>query len=197
MSRVMPAIRLRAFALARRAFALARDRSGVSAVEFALLLPLMVTLYVGGTEISQGVAIARKVTLTAHTVADLVSRVTSTSTSDLQNSLNAAVAVIAPYKPSNMTVTVSQVYIDSQGKPTIDWSCSYQGTAHPTGSPVILPPSAVVPSSYLIWGESQYNFTPQIGYVISGTLQLKDQIYMVPRMSSAVTFKPNNCPNFS
>ena len=32
---------------------LAGDERGVSAVEFALLLPLMVTLYLGGVEISQ------------------------------------------------------------------------------------------------------------------------------------------------
>src|SRR5436189_1298081 len=54
---------------------LRRDQAGVSAVEFAMLLPLMLTLYLGAVEISQGVAIDRKVTLTAHTVADLASQV--------------------------------------------------------------------------------------------------------------------------
>jgi Flp pilus assembly protein TadG len=197
MSRPTPLVRSRVRRFAERVLTLARDRRGVSAVEFALLLPLMVALYLGGTEISQAISISRKVTLTARTVADLVSRVTSTSTSDLQNSLNAAVAVMAPYQPALMTVTISQIYIDSQGRATIDWSCSYQGTARQAQSPVTLPNSVVNPSSYLVWGESQYNFTPQIGYVITGTLQLKDQIYMVPRMSSAVTFKPANCPTFS
>ena len=50
------------------------DERGISAVEFALLLPLMVTLYLGTVEVSQGVAIDRKVTLTARTVADLASQ---------------------------------------------------------------------------------------------------------------------------
>jgi Flp pilus assembly protein TadG len=183
--------------LRARAVKLVRDRRGVSSVEFALLLPLMIGLYVAGTEISQGIAIARKVTLTSRTVTDLVSRVTTTSTSDLQNSLNAAVAVIAPYTPGQMSVTVSQVKIDNSGKATIDWSCSYQGTAHQTGDAVTLPAAMVVPSSYLIWGESQYSFTPRIGYVISGTLRLKDQVYMVPRLSKNVSFSPANCPGFS
>lgn len=193
----MPTVRSRVRCLAECALRLARDRRAVSAVEFALLLPLMVTLYLGGTEISQAISIARKVTLTAHTVADLVSRVTSTSTSDLQNSLNAGLAVMAPYKSAPMSITISQIAIDAQGRATIDWSCSYQGTPHQAQSPVTLPNSMVIPSSYLVWGESQYNFKPQIGYVITGTLQLKDQTYMVPRMSSAVTFKPANCPDFS
>ena len=44
---------------------LARDRRGVSAVEFALVAPLMIGLYLGCVEISDGVAADRKVTLTA------------------------------------------------------------------------------------------------------------------------------------
>jgi Flp pilus assembly protein TadG len=183
--------------VAARAARLARDRRGVSAVEFALLLPLMIGLYVAGTELSQGIAIARKVTLTTRAVTDLVSRVTSTSTSDLQNSLGAAAAVVAPYATAPLSVTVSQIKIDNSGNATIDWSCSYQGTAHQTGDAVTLPASMVSPSTYLIWGESQYNFTPRIGYVISGTLRLKDQAYMVPRLSKNVGFSPANCPSFS
>ena len=54
---------------------LAGDERGVSAVEFAMLLPLMLTLYLGAVEISQGIGADRKVTLTARTVADLVSQV--------------------------------------------------------------------------------------------------------------------------
>ena len=42
---------------------LASDQRGVSAVEFAMLLPLMLTLYLGGVEVSQGISIDRKVTL--------------------------------------------------------------------------------------------------------------------------------------
>jgi Flp pilus assembly protein TadG len=183
--------------LLARAVKLVRDRRGVSSVEFALLLPLMIALYVGGTELSQGIGISRKVTLTARTVSDLVSRVTTTSTSDLQNSLNAAVAVIAPYTSGQMKVIISEISIDQNGKATIAWSCSYQGTAHQPGDPVTLPASMVLPSTYLIWGESQYSFTPAMGYVITGTLQLKDQFYMVPRQSKNVAFSPANCPSFS
>jgi hypothetical protein len=43
--------------LSRRVSSLRRDQRGVSAVEFAMLLPLMITLYLGCVEVSQGVAI--------------------------------------------------------------------------------------------------------------------------------------------
>ena len=98
--------------LSRRLSSLKRDERGVSAVEFAMLLPLMITLYLGAVEISQGVSINRKVTLTSRTVADLASQVSSISGGDMTNLLNASAAVIAPFPAGNLKVTVSQVSID-------------------------------------------------------------------------------------
>jgi Flp pilus assembly protein TadG len=170
------------------------DRRGTSALEFALLLPVMLTLYVAGTEISNAIAIDRKVTLTARTVTDLVSRASTISTSDMSDILAASAAVIAPYIPNNLTFTVSEVYVDNNGNAKVwGFSCSYQGTPRTIGDPVPLPPQLTINNSYLIWGEAQYNYTPPIAYVISGTLNLKDQIFMSPRMSSSVS-GPQTCP---
>jgi Flp pilus assembly protein TadG len=83
----------------------AQDKRGVSAVEFAMLLPLMITLYLGSVEVSQGIGIDRKVTLTTRTVADLASQVSSISNADMTNMLNASAAVIAPYDTSKLKVT--------------------------------------------------------------------------------------------
>jgi Flp pilus assembly protein TadG len=165
---------------------LARDERGVSAVEFAMLLPLMLTLYLGAVEISQGIAADRKVTLTARTVADLVSQTTSINNAEMLNSLNASSAVMAPYPVGNLKVTVTSVKIDAQGKATVDWSDSFNGTPRAKGSSVTVPTALNVPNSWLVWSEVQYAYTPTIGYVISGTLTLKDQIYMRPRLSDSV-----------
>ncbi len=50
------------------------DTRAVAAVEFAIVLPFMLLLYIGGVELGNGMAISVKVSETAHTVADLVSR---------------------------------------------------------------------------------------------------------------------------
>jgi Flp pilus assembly protein TadG len=170
------------------------DGRGTSAIEFALLLPVMLILYVAGIEISNGIAIDRKVTLTARTVTDLVSRASSISTGDMGDILAASAAVVAPYIPNNLSVTVSEVYVDNNGNARVwGFSCSYQGTVRNIGDTVPLPSQLTVNNSYLIWGEAQYNYTPSIAYVISGTLNLRDQIFMSPRMSSSVT-GPQTCP---
>ena len=166
-----------------------RDERGVSAVEFAMLLPLMVTLYLGAVEVSQGVAINRKVTLTSRTVADLVSQASAISLSDMSSLLKASVAVIAPYDASPLKVTVSQVKIDSNGNATVDWSETYQGTKRGKGSSVTLPSALKVNDSYLIWSEVSYNYVPTIGYVVTGAMNLTDQIYMRPRLSDKVVYQ--------
>jgi len=172
--------------LSRRLTSLRRDQRGVSAVEFAMLLPLMVTLYLGAVEISQGVAIHRKVTLTARTVADLASQVTTINNADMSNMLTAAQAVVAPFPSNQLKVTVTAVSIDANGVATVAWSDTLGGTARAVNSTVSLPSALNVPNSQLIWSEVQYNYVPTIGYVVTGALNLFDQIYMRPRLSDAV-----------
>ena len=175
-----------AVSLIRRCRDLAGDERGVSAVEFAMLLPLMVTLYLGGVEVSDGIGIDRKVTLSARTVADLVAQTNSINNSGMTNVLNAGATVMAPYSSTKMTIIVSSVSIDAAGKATIAWSDAKNTTARTVNSTVTLPTALNVPSTSLIWAEVQYSYTPQIGYVVTGTLALKDQIYMRPRLSDSV-----------
>jgi Flp pilus assembly protein TadG len=81
---------------------------------------------------------------------------------------------------------VSSVKIDSAGKATVAWSDPLNGTAQTMGSAVTSPAALNVANTSLIWSEVQYTYKPVIGYVMTGTLTLKDQIYMRPRVSDTV-----------
>jgi Flp pilus assembly protein TadG len=163
-----------------------RDERGVSAVEFAMVLPLMMTLYLGSVEVSQGVAIDRKVTMTARTVADLVSRVSSINNADMNNVMAATTAVLSPYSAGNAKVVVSLVTVDNVGVAKVAWSDTLNGTKHAVGDVVTLPTALAVPNTSLVWGEVSYAYTPDIGYMITGILNLKDQIFMRPRLSDSI-----------
>lgn len=169
---------------------LLRDERGVSAVEFAMLLPLMITLYLGGVEVSQAIAVDRKVTLVARSLGDLVAQSTTVTNSDMNNILSAAASVVQPFPDATLKVVVSSVTIDAQGVAKITWSDTKNGTAKTPGATVTLPAALNVANTSLIWAESQYAYTPTIGYVITGTMTLKDQIYMRPRLSDSVTRTP-------
>src|ERR1700755_1455005 len=81
----------------QRLVALWRDRSGVAATEFAVIVPLMLVLFFGVVEFSTGVAVDRKVTLVARTLSDLVSQNTSVTDTQFTNIFNAGTRVMSPY----------------------------------------------------------------------------------------------------
>ena len=54
------------------------DRA-IAAVEFALMLPLMLFIFVGVAQVGEAVAISRKVTITTRIVTDLVTQYATVS----------------------------------------------------------------------------------------------------------------------
>jgi Flp pilus assembly protein TadG len=169
---------------------LARDQRGVSAVEFALLAPVMIGLYLGCVETSDGVSADRKVSLTAAALANLTAQVATISASDMTNILNASSSVIAPYSASNLKITVTCISINSNKVATVKWSVTRNGTIN-SGS-ISVPSALAVPSSQLILAEASYAYTPTVGYTITGTLNLSDKMYMSPRIT-APTYGTTAC----
>jgi Flp pilus assembly protein TadG len=176
---------------ARRIADFIGDRGGVSAVEFALLLPMMMTLYLGSVETSQGIAVNRKVTLTAHTLADLASQYTDITNADMSNILAAGPAILAPYPTANVQEVVSELSINAQGVATVVWSDTLNGSTLTVGQVVSVPSSLAVPNSYLVLSQVQYNYNPTYGYVLTGTMTLHDQIFVRPRQSSSIARTPS------
>lgn len=160
----------------------AGDRRGVSAVEFALLAPVMIALYLGLVEISDGIAADRKVSLTASTLANLTAQYTMLSTSEMTNILDASSAIAAPYSASNLKLTVSCLNIDANKNVTVKWSVARNGSAL-SGS-VSIPADLQTPGTQVILAEASYAYTPVVGYTITGTLTLSDRMYMAPRISA-------------
>jgi Flp pilus assembly protein TadG len=187
-----------------RRFAL--DQDGVSAVEFALLLPLMLTLYLGGVEVSQAVSADRKTMLAAHTVGDLVSQSSCVSSAtDIPNYFLIANEVIYPFSSGNLAATVTGVNIAANGTATVDWSQANKtgvtvltrGTDVSASIPSALRPTGTgVTASYVIWAQASYVYTPTIGRVITGSLTLSEQIFLRPRQpnsSGGVTYQSAAC----
>ncbi|HSZ95852.1 MAG TPA: TadE/TadG family type IV pilus assembly protein [Bradyrhizobium sp.] len=191
-----------------RKFSTAAD--GVAATEFAIVVPFMLLLLVGGVELGDGMAINVKVSATAHSVADMVTQNTSLSTASMQNILTGATAIIAPYpvNSNQLTVTVSEVSSDANGNLTLQWSQSYNGSSFGAGRSSLgsstNPPYGALtrPASLngtvgsasdvnnqndqvsFIVSEVSYAYTPNLGYTITGTVNLADSYWLFPRCST-------------
>jgi len=156
------------------------DRRAVSAVEFAFVAPVLITMYLGCVEVSDVVAVQRKVSLTAYTLANLTGQVTTISSSGMTNILNAATAILTPYNSSNATLTVSCISFDANKTMTVKWTA-------PSGSASVTPTvdsNLQVANSQLIYAEVTYNYTPIVGYQLTGNITLRDHMFMSPRISA-------------
>lgn len=164
------------------------NRSGVAAVEFAILLPIMVLLYIGGLEISDGFTIKRKVTNATSALDDLVTRTKSITLAEMEAILDAAGAVIAPYSADEMKIKITGVNIDGDSQATVCWGAQRNDTANNEGDSISLPEGVSLPDSFLVVAEVHYLFEPAIGYVISGTVDIGDTFYLKPRLSPTVSY---------
>ena len=168
----------------------ASQEKGIAAVEFALTLPIMLALFVGVTQVGEAVSISHKVTVTARTITDLVTREYSPLTAaQLNIDLQAAAQVMAPFPSTTLNVTVSEISTDANSKATVTWSQSWPNSANAlqAGSTFVLPSSLSGAKISIIYGQVTYGYTPVIGYNIIKPMTLSDSIYLYPRTGSQIT----------
>ena len=169
----------------RRTWLLLRHKGGLAAVEFAMLLPLMLLLYLGSFQIAEGVALKRLVAQSAATVANITTQYASISqTSDIPDILNASATVLTPWPVANAIVTVSCIKIDSAGNATIYWSKALNGTPRQPGQSMSLPAGLNTPNTYVVMGETTYAYSPLMDFLHIGKLNLYSSVYMSPRSPS-------------
>jgi Flp pilus assembly protein TadG len=166
----MKAISTMWFRVRRSAANLVGDCRAIAAVEFAVIVPVMMVMFFGTVEFASAVAVSRKVTLVARTLSDLTSQSTVVANSDLTNFFSAAYGILYPYSappyPATATKeTISELFIDPVTlKARVQWS---QGAApRATSSPVTVPAALAVGGTYLIYSEVSYVYTPAVGYVM-------------------------------
>ncbi|WP_414900053.1 TadE/TadG family type IV pilus assembly protein [Rhizobium cremeum] len=145
-------VRRGAAALLRRFMS---DRRGIGGVEFALLAPMLIVLYLCAFELMMGLSVSKKVTMAASTVADLVTRAdTSVKKSDLAGMVDVTDAIFVPYAVNDLSLKISGVKIDSNKQATIAWSWSNTGAApYAVGSSVSVPSDMLIADTFLVHSE--------------------------------------------
>jgi Flp pilus assembly protein TadG len=169
---------------------LLRDRSGVSAVEFALVAPFMLFIYLGGQQLADAIFANRKVTTATRAVTDLTTQYSVVTANDLTTILNAGGKVLAPYSAANAHIRVSQISIDVNKAAKVSWSKTLHAgdAALQKNAPFTVPADLLVANTSLIYGEITYDYTPIIPGFSVGSLTLSDHIFMSPRASSSITY---------
>jgi Flp pilus assembly protein TadG len=173
------------------------ESRGVSAVEFALVAPLMISVYLGCAAISDGVAVDRKVSLIAGTLANLTASCGDSNTNsgscpnniisstEMTNIFAASSAIMQPYSTGPLKMSLSCIAIDDKGNVTVPWSVPSNGGTKLTSFTFSDTESALkVKSTQLLYAVVSYNYTPIVGTGFIPNLTLADHMFMSPRLSA-------------
>ena len=104
-----------------------RDHKGVAAVEFALILPLLLALFFGTFEVTQAIMASRKLQAVVRVTADLAGQYSVLRSEDSEEIFKASNEVMEPYDTSLLGVVLSGVEIDETGMAKIIWSFAKNG----------------------------------------------------------------------
>jgi Flp pilus assembly protein TadG len=131
-----------------------RDRRGVGAVEFAIIVPLLLMIYISSVELTIGYGVAKRATRAAGTIADNVAQQSKINKAYLKTMNDAAAAIFAPSSTSDLKLKLSGIGIDAAGKATILWSWSQDNTRpYAVGSLAAVPTELKKPDSTLVHAE--------------------------------------------
>ncbi|KAB0540747.1 pilus assembly protein [Pseudochrobactrum saccharolyticum] len=180
------------FALSRK---FSKDERGISAVEFALLLPVMIFIYAGVADVSRGVDANRKVNRVASVVGDLVSRQISVLPAQLDDIFTIGSTIMFPSvtKPEMRISFLRVERVNNSNKLVVrlDWSRKTPGFIE-KGNPKeqqakrdYLPEKLRQEPMNYIRVETQYTYIPLLSSVLPN-IDMEEIYFASPRYSDVI-----------
>jgi Flp pilus assembly protein TadG len=181
----------------------------VAAVEFAMILPVLLVLFLSSFDAANGISVYLKVRAATFSLAAITNQygdgtnptAIPIATADMTGITSATAAVLAPYSTTPLVMTVSQIHATSATQAVVSWSNSVNGTALTTGAPFNLPANIAANTCngtypcYFILASVSYTYTPAFGSFLTGPIVLSDSLYVTPRVSVCVMYNgaPASC----
>ena len=165
-----------------------KDQDGVSAIEFAIIAPVLLSMYFGGIELSLLMQADRRVTTVAATIGDLASRTTVLNSGNVADIFAAGDQLLFPLDANIVEVRLSSLVATADGVVTVAWSDACGISHRDAGSTVAnLPPNIVPDSGSVILSEVSYDYASEIDFLPAAQRRLSDQFYIRPRRSQTIS----------
>lgn len=185
----------------RRLSQFIRSGEGVSLVEFALVLPMLVLVLLGGFEIARFMLLNQNLSRLATNTSDLVSRTDSISADEIDQVFEAARHILSPFALGTQgTIFVSSVSVEGVTTPMVNWQ--HSSAAMPTvssavgvpGEPATLPQGLELREDQdIIVAEVFYDYEPFLGFV-TASKQIYNFAVHRPRFGPLTVLEPSSQP---
>lgn len=187
-----------------------KDRKGLAAVEFALILPLLITLFFGVVEVSMMLSARASVSSVASVTADLIAQKSTLTPSDITNVFTAAGAILYPNSQNNATIEIYSIVDNNNATGKVAWSCKKIGTGAATTGPTT-PPAGTTGGDIIkagnldangvaqyggtgsvIIGKITYSYSSPTSKMVAGTTSMTNIFYARPRRIAKIA-APSSC----
>jgi Flp pilus assembly protein TadG len=166
-------------------------RAGVASVEFALLAPTIITIFIATYEAANLIRARMKFDTTAAALANFVSQQDPTASGGTMTAdfCTGVAYMLAPYSTSGMTAQVASV-TNYSGTVKSDWTTtcgSFSG-----GSTATSLASSMVPNSgdSIIVAQTAYTFHPSFSYLLGSSFAFTNDGYARPRNNLTMSYAP-------
>lgn len=195
MNKLLRQIGKKSRATARR---LCDEKSGVAAIEFCFIAPLLITIWLGTMEISQGVEVNKKVGRSASVIGDLIAQKDNYTVAVIDDILKIGASVLLPYKRDAPIITITEISIDAGLVATVNWSRrgeenSFTRPFSP-GSAVAVPLNLRIANTHLIKVETSLEYLPITSWTIRQNKTGGSGSYASVDMAEIYYLRPRNGP---
>ena len=195
-----------------------KNRDGMAATEFALLVPVMVTLFFGVLELSDAMTMNRRVAIASNTVVDIAAQTEEITPNQVNSLIDGIAPILEPADTLNLNIKLISVIVDDDDNPRVHWSLEWQedndaGTNNMKSEPpyaegdlyphlstsFVNDPDGLVrlENRSLLVLEMDFPFTPRFaGWFVSDPINFERYTKRAPRLNPRVQLcdnSGNNC----
>lgn len=156
------------------------DERGVSAVEFAMIAPVMIAFYFGMAEFCQGYMAQKRMGHVSAMVADLVAQEESVAAASLDDIFQIGGLIMKPFSTATLKQRVNSV-TQTAGEARVVWSRGHNMTPRPVNEVIVLPEGLISDGESIIVTEATYDYDSPVDYLMPAVTRFSHIYYLRPR----------------
>ena len=155
-----------------------RNEAGIAAVEFALIAPILLLLYLGATDLTQALAIDRKLGTFASTVSDLVAQEETLNSAKIAGLSDAGLAIMRPFSADDTDLRLTVFDLSGTApEVTCDWATPDAPSAGELPDEML----ALADGRFVVLASARYNYQPMFATIFNATMPLEQRSFHIAR----------------
>lgn len=166
-----------------------RTQAGAVAVEFALMVPLLLFIYMAMSELCLGFMAKRRVGHMASAVGDLVTQANTVSSADTADILKITSIIIDPFPTTGaiLKARMTHATLNANLVGVVDWSdASTTWTPVAKGSSIAVPNGCAQAGQSVVISEVQYTYSSPVVVYFTTPFVMTEQTCLRPRSGAAI-----------